>query len=607
MAQPLGRQIVILNVCLLVPVFFIIAWAARVTYREQVEQLQQEAQTMVVTVVAYLNRSMAVADGVASALILHPAVRGLDVDRLRALFPDLLRSRMLSNLVIADAHGAVVTWARPPDPGVSGEALGSWLPRVALEGRPMVSPLLGEQSSMSHTLIFGYPVRDADRAVIGVIGLQIYLEAVQNVLATIPLPEGSVVTLTDERSVVLARSHDSAKFVGRAIETPQSIQALSDVPSTVVRTGVDGIERAFGNARVERGPWLVSVGIPTSVAAARATPLYWRNLGIAVTLTLLTLVLEFFTMRRYLWAFDRLERAADRVADGDLRTPPPLVMPSRELDRVQQSFAEMVDKLRAAQEAVSAQVAEERRMREEVQSLQRQVMRQERLAAIGVLVSGVAHELNNPLQAILGFAELLQMRPDLPPTVRADLSLIQKESTRASAIIRNLSRFGRQQTGEPMPVRLRDVVASVEELRQRKLAEQGIVLDVDAASEATVLAVFTELQQVLLNFVINAEQALVASNRRPGRIVIRTIDVGGRAELEVEDTGPGVPPDDEARLFQPFFTTKPVGEGTGLGLSVSYGIIESHGGTIGYRRGALGGAVFYFHLPFAPDERARAS
>ena len=98
-------------------------------------------------------------------------------------------------------------------------------------------------------------------------------------------------------------------------------------------------------------------------------------------------------------------------------------------------------------------------MREELQSLQRHVIRQERLAAIGVLVSGVAHELNNPLQAILGFADLLQMRKDLPADVSSELALIQKESTRANAIIRNLSRFTRQQTADPSPVRLRDVGA----------------------------------------------------------------------------------------------------------------------------------------------------
>ena len=107
----------------------------------------------------------------------------------------------------------------------------------------------------------------------------------------------------------------------------------------------------------------------------------------------------------------------------------------------------------------------------------------------------------------------------------------------------------------------------------------------------------TELQQVVLNFVVNAEQAIVNSGRLPGRITVRTYDRDDVTVLEVEDTGPGIPPEDEARLFQPFFTTKPVGQGTGLGLSISYGIIDSLGGRIGYRNAAAGGAVFYFELP----------
>ena len=114
-------------------------------------------------------------------------------------------------------------------------------------------------------------------------------------------------------------------------------------------------------------------------------------------------------------------------------------------------------------------------------------------------------------------------------------------------------------------------------------------------------AVLVELQQVVLNFVANAEQAIVASGRSPGCVTIRTRDEGDRVILEVEDTGPGVLPEHEAKLFQPFFTTKPVGEGTGLGLSVSYGIIDSLGGQIGHRRAATGGAIFYFYLPAASE------
>jgi two-component system NtrC family sensor kinase len=236
-------------------------------------------------------------------------------------------------------------------------------------------------------------------------------------------------------------------------------------------------------------------------------------------------------------------------------------------------------------------------MRLEVQSLQQQVIRQERLAAIGVLVSGIAHELNNPLQTISGFSELLQHDSSITDRARGDLALVHQESARASAIIRNLSRFGRQQESTPAPVNLSDVIASVIELRQRRLSEQGIQLERDERATRPAHAVFTELQQVVLNFVINAEQSLRARTTGVRRIYVRTFDDDDQVHLEVEDNGAGVAPENETKLFQPFFTTKPVGEGTGLGLSVSYGIIHSLGGEIGHRPALPEGAVFYFTVP----------
>ena len=212
-------------------------------------------------------------------------------------------------------------------------------------------------------------------------------------------------------------------------------------------------------------------------------------------------------------------------------------------------------------------------------------------------MSGVAHEINNPLQAILGFAELLQMQRGTPESVKADLHLIQKESARACGIIRNLAMFARQQSGDAETIRLADVIKAVAELRQRRLESENIELRVEDGSSRRVLAVMAELQQVVLNYVVNAEQSIIMSKRQPGRIVMRTRDERDRVILEVEDTGPGVSPEDEAKLFQPFFTTKPPGQGTGLGLSVSYGIIDSMGGHIGYRSAPTGGAIFYFDLP----------
>jgi C4-dicarboxylate-specific signal transduction histidine kinase len=450
-------------------------------------------------------------------------------------------------------------------------------------------------------------LRDESRAMAATV--VVYLErgldlkALQTVIEDIPLPEGSVITITDERSTVLARSVDPDQYVGQRT-TPTPVR-LDEVPEYNQIVGVDGIERVFANDVFSRGPLLVSVGIPTTVAYQRVSPIYQRNLGIVVAVIAFTILLQFFLMRSFTRAFDRAIVFAGRVAAGDLTPPTPTKMPSQEMEQIQASVIEMVNRMRAAREAIAAQVGEERRIREELQSLQRQVIRQERLAAIGVLVSGIAHELNNPLQAVLGFAELLQLRKDLPAGAAHELALIQKESTRASAIIRNLSRFSRQATTEASRIRLHDVVASVVELRQRKLEQDGIRLEVNERGDPKVHAVFAELQQVVLNFVINAEQA-VMQTAGPRLISITTTERNGQAYLEVQDSGPGVPPEDEPKLFQPFFTTKPVGEGTGLGLSVSYGIIQSHGGSIGYRRSEQGGAIFHFDLPVTRESRTPA-
>jgi C4-dicarboxylate-specific signal transduction histidine kinase len=482
-AQPLRRQIVFLNLAILVPLVAILTWSARETYREQLEQLAQETRALAGAVVVYLER-------------------GLDV------------------------------------------------------------------------------------------------KALQTVIQEIPLPEGAVITVTDDQSTVLARSVSPERYVGRRVE--ESPLPAARVPALAQRTGVDGVERVWANDAYPGWPALVSVGIPTAVAWDRVAPIFRRNLGIAAGLALFTIVLQVVFLRGYMHAFDRAKVFAARVASGDLSPVRSMKMPSREMEEVQRSVVVMIDRMREARENIAAQMAEERRMRLALESLQQQVIRQERLAAIGVLVSGVAHELNNPLQAILGFAELLQMRGDLPPEVNQELALIQKESARASAIIRNLSRFTRQHNAQAAPVRLRDVISSVVELRQRRLERAGIGLHVAQSGDPIVMAVFAELQQVVLNFVINGEQ-VVLQHLPPHRIEMRVFERDRRGCLEVQDSGGGVPPEHEAKLFQPFFTTKPVGEGTGLGLSVSYGIIQSLGGTIGYRRAAEGGAIFFFELPLIAE------
>ena len=605
MAQPLRRQIFLSVSILTILVYLAIGYGARLTYDEHVRQLAAETRTMAATVVVYVNRNIETADAVAATASRHPGLRALDPGAAAEVLQPLLdgQDQILHNALIATRDGMPVAWARPPDPKVEGRLESAFLKSVATTGKTLISPMLGQAGDEVHAIVLGYPIVH-DRAIVGALGLSVHLEALERVLASIPLPPGSVVTLTDANSVVVARSLEAAQYVGRNAAPGGRARNPFEVPSSAILTGVDGIERVFGNAVVERGPWLASVGIPTSVAMSRTWPIYQRNFGIAVAATVVIIALTWLFGRRWLKAFDHLDETARRVSRGDLSALQPQPMPTAEMDRLQGTVGSMITNLQRARESIAAQVNDERRMREELQSLQQQVIRQERLAAIGVLVSGVAHELNNPLQAILGFAELLQMKKDMPEHARDDLTLIQKESTRASAIIRNLSRFGRQ-VSEPMPVHLRDVVASVLELRQRKLEEADISIELDERSTALVSAIFTELQQVLLNFAINAEQAIVHALSVERYIIIRTGDRDGWAWIEMEDSGPGVPPEHEAKLFQPFYTTKPVGEGTGLGLSVSYDIIRSHNGRIGYRRAASGGAIFYFELPIVPPEQPK--
>lgn len=482
MAQPLRRQVVLLNIAVLIPVFVAAVWSLRETYDEQIKQLETEGRSVSGSVVVYLER-------------------GLD------------------------------------------------------------------------------------------------LTDVQTVIGTIPLPQGGVIMISDADGLILARSREADRFVGQLAD-PAALPP-KDVPPTVILKGMDGVERVYANTVFDEGPWLVSAGIPTTVARARMEPLIQRHLTIALGATWLTVMLEFLLLRPYKQAFDKATGFASRVAAGDLSPPKTIRMPSLEMDRLQSTLVTMVDSLREARERLGAQVVEERRIRRELESLQRHVIRQERLAAIGVLASGVAHELNNPLQAILGSAELLQIREDVPAEGRADLALIQKESARASAIIRNLSRFSRQQPRDASPVHLREVVDSVIELRHRKLDESEIELEVHEEGDPIAIAVFEELQQVVLNFVLNAEHA-VMDQPPPRRIVISLTSADGKSRVEVCDTGLGVSAENEARLFEPFFTTKPVGEGTGLGLSVSYAIIQSHGGTIGHQPASTGGAAFFFELPAVP-------
>lgn len=240
-------------------------------------------------------------------------------------------------------------------------------------------------------------------------------------------------------------------------------------------------------------------------------------------------------------------------------------------------------------------IVERREAAESLLRIQEQLLHTDRLATIGRLAAEVAHELNEPLGNILGFAQLALRCPELPQQPAQDLGKIVSSALAAREIIRNLLVFGRQAPAKKAQIRLNDVVTNASQLFRPRCRNEGIDLVLDLQEDLPELfADPTQLNQVLVNLLVNAIQAMPEG----GRLVVRTSKTSPDAvQLVVEDTGIGMDEEVQRRILLPFFTTKDVQQGTGLGLSVVHGIVTAHGGTISVASRPRMGSRFTIQLP----------
>jgi two-component system NtrC family sensor kinase len=222
-------------------------------------------------------------------------------------------------------------------------------------------------------------------------------------------------------------------------------------------------------------------------------------------------------------------------------------------------------------------------------------MESDRHAAVGELVAGVAHEVNNPLSSISAFAQLLLRETTLSPSQRESIEVIRAETMRASQVVKDLLAFARRSEPQRAPLDVNGVVARTVRMRQYQFSEASVVVETDLAEDLpAVLGDARQLQQVCLNLLTNSVQAMAPTG---GRLWVRTATADGDVVLEVRDSGSGIPAHVRAHIFEPFFTTKEEGEGTGLGLSVSYGIVTAHRGTIEVTETSSVGTTFRVTLP----------
>jgi two-component system NtrC family sensor kinase len=234
--------------------------------------------------------------------------------------------------------------------------------------------------------------------------------------------------------------------------------------------------------------------------------------------------------------------------------------------------------------------------------LRSKLLHAEKMAAVGQLVSGVAHEVNNPLTAILGFTDLLLENPELPESARRDLRVILQEAQRTKQIVQNLLSFARQMPPQRQSVQLNSILQRTVHLRSYDFISHGIqVIERLDDTLPQVVGDSHQLQQVFLNILNNAYDAVRESETaRPARIEVASAHSGSFVEISFRDNGPGIT--DPEKIFDPFFTTKDIGKGTGLGLSICYGIVREHGGEIVCHNNLDSeGATFIVRLPVASE------
>jgi two-component system NtrC family sensor kinase len=262
---------------------------------------------------------------------------------------------------------------------------------------------------------------------------------------------------------------------------------------------------------------------------------------------------------------------------------------------ISRQLATTIEKVRLYEETCKAY--------EDLRRTQEQLLQSEKMSAVGQLIAGVAHELNNPLTAILGYAQLLESE-GLNERAQDYVGKMFKQAQRTHRVVQNLLSFARQRKPERSEVDIRKVLEETLALRDYDLKINKIVVEKDLGAEAAmVVADPHQLEQVFLNIINNAVDAVLEAGR-PGKLKIRVYCEKGVVCTQFADDGPGIK--DPKRIFDPFYTTKNVGKGTGLGLSICYGIVKEHGGDITAHNAAEGGAVIEVRLPMAVAQGAAA-
>ena len=439
------------------------------------------------------------------------------------------------------------------------------------KGTVQVHSALGDSGTVSLTLDHRQPGEDKTQAVVALTSSA----RLEKVLHR-GKPFDSVLLDTDGQAIVALGSKDDAVvWAARALENFTNIGS-----SGVFDYSANNLEYIAGASRTSLGNLTVVTRISASAAYLTARQLLDDLILVSLVLVLIAAIFGVLVSRQITRPLERLSNAVRKIAKGDFDVN--IAIKSRdEIGMLSNSFNEMASELKQRESSLKA--------------AQDALVQSEKMAAIGTLSAGLAHEVKNPLSAVLGYAQLSKRKLDQPEALLKNLDIIEHETKRCNEIISNLMQFSRQEKGEFVQITVNEVVSKSMTIVDHQLSLKNVRIESELADDIPqITGNANQLQQVLMNLMINAQHAIGDDG---GTITLATFVRDESVTITVSDTGPGVPAEIRAKIFEPFFTTKPAGQGTGLGLSVTYGIIKDHGGEITVERADTGGAKFVIVLP----------
>lgn len=585
-------RLVLLVLAISIPAVAGLALQARASYLREEEglrdDLRNQAQSLRFAVDAELDRRQSLA----LALAASPLLRTSDIAAFDAQARLALRGSQ-DHVILVDRELQYVYTALPPGQPIARrpgslfveEGMGiSFVPQGPVTGKPALAVLAADAWHKPARFNVGVPFPPAE---------------VQRVIARQTYPQGSVASVIDAQQRVVGRSRNVERWFGmRASHTRLRAMAERGESGFVETNTLDGIPSLTYITAPGRQGWAALVAVPQSTLESTAWRLALQAVAASAALLLIGLGVALLFARRVSGPVRALEKAAAQLLDR--RVPEPLHTGVGEIDRVGAVLHDAGRRAREAEQGLERRVAD---AVAEARQAEASLFEARKHEAIGRLTGGVAHDFNNLLQTIsVGIQVVQRSVPDGPPSRALQAALAA--CTRAADLVRQMLAFGRAQPLRPQPVDLADMLLRSRELTGKAVGERiELAADIQPGLPA-VLADPTQLELALLNLVFNARDAMAGG----GKIIVRARTAAGAeaglddapfVRIDVQDTGHGMDADTLARVFEPYFTTKPVGAGSGLGLPQVQAFARQSGGEVRIASACGVGTTVSVFLPVA--------